>query len=878
MADFNFYLNKQGIQGRKGDKGEDGFSPTITVDTETLNDYTLRITNENSTIVTPNLRGNRPIKDNGGTYVRVEADGSLSASTADLATSEKDGVVRLSTPEDITNMSEITVVTPSTLADALSKYIEAGTPNVTITQDEITDKTQISVDTFDINARLDMAEEDITRMQEHQYQVDGLVANNVGEIANLEKNKQDKLVAGKNITIEGNVISAEGGKLPTNLVTTDTDQELTGKKTFKDLSAQGGALVGMQEVDASLVQAAQLGTNNIIGHNDIFVEPNLLLNGSNGIYNDAAYSSKFLHQDSVTAGTNITIDKKDGGIVINATGGSADNVVTTDTPQEITASKTFTDNQAIKSNTLDVHTDRNKSGGELKFLDKNGVNVGTLHSYVNNNGTPELRMVASNGNQSAFAGLGMTTDGQPFFEVPEPAANANNSDAPTTKWVNDKLAHTLDIDVSNISEAGKEAIKTIAGGGSLPANVVTTDGYQELTNKFYVTEEGYISIGSSRSGANKYSTITGSAPVNHLNTNDTLKCWAFNYDPRYSKGTTSGEASSQVTTYEPYLRKGNITVGDGINIEETRDNTNTITGIKISATGGGGGATPENMVTTNTEQDITAFKTFDAYGGIKFKNSYYNIPMYKSPSNDCKVYLDKGTLQIRGMGEYSGGLQLSDENQQNPIFRMYLDGSYAQGYKTYLMHTTNYHCGLVMGENSLLYKYMNGTTKDLLANGGGGSITRATEAELGGIKAAPKTAADVLEAKIDEATGKLYVQPSSLKADTSLNNITKPAKQMISGLSMPSDKCDNLVLGASGTKYTAPANGFFYLEKKVGNSAYYNKLINLNTKMADVGSGGNGQLFTTCTIDCVKGDICQVEYNSQGEVAKFMFVYAGGEV
>ena len=53
------------------------------------------------------------------------------------------------------------------------------------------------------------------------------------DVTNLDTNKQDKLVAGTNITIEGNVISATGGgEIPTNVVTTDTAQTITGQKVF----------------------------------------------------------------------------------------------------------------------------------------------------------------------------------------------------------------------------------------------------------------------------------------------------------------------------------------------------------------------------------------------------------------------------------------------------------------------------------------------------------------------------------------------------------------------------------------------------------------------------------------------------------------------
>ncbi len=48
-----------------------------------------------------------------------------------------------------------------------------------------------------------------------------------------------------------------------------------------------------------------------------------------------------------------------------------------------------------------------------------------------------------------------------------------------------------------------------------------------------------------------------------------------------------------------------------------------------------------------------------------------------------------------------------------------------------------------------------------------------------------------------------------LKADTALSNVTTSAQVMMSALSMPSDTAVTLSVGAAGTVYTAPANGWF---------------------------------------------------------------------
>ena len=147
MADFQFYLNRQGIRGLQGVKGDQGDSPIITVQTETPNEYILKITNPDGTeLISPNLRGNK-ININEGTYVRYNTEtGELYTSTADGATGELAGVVRLATDADITNMDERAVVTPSQLADALSQYLVSPNGSVKIVQNVDTSLTELTVE------------------------------------------------------------------------------------------------------------------------------------------------------------------------------------------------------------------------------------------------------------------------------------------------------------------------------------------------------------------------------------------------------------------------------------------------------------------------------------------------------------------------------------------------------------------------------------------------------------------------------------------------------------------------------------------------------------------------------------------------------------
>lgn len=240
MSDFNFFLNRQGIQGRKGDKGDAGFTPTISVSEQTLNSYKLKIANEYNEFETPNLIGNLGVTDNGGTYLRYDpTSGTVSTGEIDGATTEVVGGVRKSTDADLTNLSADTAVTPANVADMLPLLLEAGTDNVTITQDEATSKTKISV--------------------------------------------------------------AGGGSAPTNMVTTDTAQDITANKTF-----YGEIRVGADNNYATLAkfskEAIQSGDSTLLEHIDLG-EANFLVTGDLGkkVYETDKYVyKKYINVDDLS--------------------------------------------------------------------------------------------------------------------------------------------------------------------------------------------------------------------------------------------------------------------------------------------------------------------------------------------------------------------------------------------------------------------------------------------------------------------------------------------------------------------------------------------------------------------------------------------------
>ena len=104
---------------------------------------------------------------------------------------------------------------------------------------------------------------------------------------------------------------------------------------------------------------------------------------------------------------------------------------------------------------------------------------------------------------------------------------------------------------------------------------------------------------------------------------------------------------------------------------------------------------------------------------------------------------------------------------------------------------------------------------------------------------------------------------------------TKTDKVQAAQASMPSDKYIDLTLGASGTTYTAPANGFITL-CKTANGNQYVTLRNATNGLF-VFSSGISNNWVACTIPCKKSESIYVEYNTGGTTNIFRFIYAQGE-
>lgn len=93
---------------------------------------------------------------------------------------------------------------------------------------------------------------------------------------------------------------------------------------------------------------------------------------------------------------------------------------------------------------------------------------------------------------------------------------------------------------------------------------------------------------------------------------------------------------------------------------------------------------------------------------------------------------------------------------------------------------------------------------------------------------------------------------------------------------LPSDKYTNLTLGASGTTYTAPANGWFNLDKVITSGGQGITIANTTSNQAVQSSAHASGNSVVCEMFAKKGDVINVSYDAGGTTHFFRFIYAQG--
>ena len=382
-ADFNWFLNKQGPRGQQGVKGEQGFSPVITVAEDTAKAYILRIRTQDDTFLTPNLRGT--VEDLGGTYVRYNPEtGQVYAGSPDIATTETFGVIRLATQQDITDLAQDAAITPELLANQI-EALDLPNNYVTINTAQTINALKAFRGGISLSSvrNLDGAEV-LDFLSGTPYKIktwgnglnveggtlrvtDGSIKSKSIKQPSTDTNAYDVVTSfdlattenagivkpdGSTVFIDENgVISAKSSEIDD--ANTSTQSTWSSSKINTEISTVAQEVVGIQGDVASL--GADVSTlKPIVESHTTSISS---INDSIAMAMSDITELKEGKQDKLTAGNNITIE----GNVISATGGGElpDNVVTSDNlasqPVIVQLQEAITDsNELVSGNGISI--------------------------------------------------------------------------------------------------------------------------------------------------------------------------------------------------------------------------------------------------------------------------------------------------------------------------------------------------------------------------------------------------------------------------------------------------------------------------------------------------------------------------------------------
>lgn len=899
MADFNFYLNRQGIQGRKGDKGDAGFTPTISVSEQTLNSYKLKITNEYNEFETPNLIGNLGVTDNGGTYLRYDKETQqISAQDMDAATASTLGGVRLSTVENITAMSADTVVTPADVADSLPVYLQ-GEGAVSITQDEGTSKTKINVDLSSVN-------ELTTRVSNAEAEIVGIQA----DVANLDTD----VLALKDITtshttsisaINDNIANLNANKVSkTDFATTETAGivKVDGTSVIVNengtISAVGGGTGDIPIASATTLGGIKVGKNLTIDENGT-----LNATGGSGTAIDDATTSTTSTWSSSKINSEITTD------IENLKNTKNDNIFDIG-KFTVVGSPTITDDGIASgfsaSNYVKVPFATTKP-----FVIEHTFNTGSFDSSVGTLNALQLQNVANiyiNKGQSSFTLSYNANDGTTKYKyMSSISVNTNykiicNINGANSYFelknldTNESVKLNVPLLTENSALTGIFIKNLYAGSIDLKKFSITVDGKEVFNGLMESTKPIYDAIKANNTELSEFKTKTStdfSAVNSALNEKANLTDLALKQNMLVS-GT-----NIKTINGETILGEGNITVG---------------------------GSTPANMVTTDTSQTITGVKTFEtlkikerntagstemfANGGLIVTNNSEAVVTFRNANyleTFHGIYTNTASMRFGQYDTPSNAQKISSlANGSGSYGNLILEANSGSSNKSSLKLT----------KNSLTFTASDGTVTNLLTGGGSAPANMVTtdtaqditanktfygEIRVGAdnnyatlakfSKEALASGDSTLLEHIDLGEASFVVQGSLgkkvyetdkyvYKKYINVDDLSDSAIKMdnsissqVTHMAMPSNKYINLTLGASGTTYTAPADGYFTIFASVAKSVRLDALA-VSCTLPDTEKG-----ITGAHVPVKKGETMYLMYNSlklSESWNYFRFVYAVG--
>lgn len=361
------------------------------------------------------------------------------------------------------------------------------------------------------------------------------------------------------------------------------------------------------------------------------------------------------------------------------------------------------------------------------------------------------------------------------------------------------------------------------------------------------------------------------------------------------------DTAANWTTANPTLLAGEIGVETDTNKFKIGDGTTAWTDLAYQ---GGSSETPTNMVTTDTAQTITGVKTFNS---TPIANSGIQIG---ANSSTMITKNSANSLRLQGVNSIEFG---------QPIYFPAYIGKIQALRDVDIYGNQNKKSHLHIGsDDTLTYIKNDGTTTvDLLAGGAGDVVTSAdntftgknffsnseginvsntdgtyaTVAHLGDdIKDADGTNTFLAPLELGSEYQQTYLVKGAMAAkydstnseDRLYNIMTNHPddKATMASLGFPSGKYVDLTLGASGSTYTAPADGWasaydFTVKTNTLLAIYSKNIGHLGMRISRPSNNSYGDVY----LPCAKGTTFTVEYGDQTDNSNtphLRFFYAKG--
>lgn len=578
MADFRFFINRQGPrgpQGLQGEKGDPGNTFTVSEGVNTPTEYTLIFDGgDGNQFETDNLRN--PIVDRGGTYVRYDRD------NVTQYIGEPDMAVIDETP-GIVNLAGKDTENPNASDAVAYELLEKTVDELNTALEGLDDRLD------DAEGDITQAQGDISQAQQDIVSLDNRVTTNEGAITSLQSGKADKSTT----YTKTEVNSALADKA--NTVHTHTVSQITN----------AGALASQNTVDYQ-TQVTNKPIIPTVGNGTIT-----------------------LTQGGITKGTFTTNQSGNSTIDLDAGGSSS-----------------FTEGNAINisDNTISVKYDGttiglNASGQLQSLVEEPDMTQYYTKSQVDNL-IPGYATTQTAGLVKVGNNLSIAADGTLSADTQAPTAGSGISVNGTAVSVN--------VDNSTI---------TVNGSGELVANLPGAATSSTL---------GLVKPDNTTIAVDSNGVISANIP-----TPETV-------DQTYDASSTHAQSGVAIAG-AGFLTSVPTATTSSLGLVQPDGTSITINDGVISAVS----SAPSNMVTTDTDQDISGIKNIpylnikgNSYTGGSFRiDSTGSIKYLSNGTSESSSYLSISSNSLRTIKDITGSVGIQGYSSNN-TYLSYRNGSY----------------------------------------------------------------------------------------------------------------------------------------------------------------------------------------------------------